>query len=177
MSQDPFSVLQTMEQSGTRGAPLLLDDSKLAVLWSGVAFRLGDLNLVTPLDHVLEVLPYPDVTPLPGTKSWLKGLANIRGNLLTIVDLPEYFGKSPVTKGVRSRILVMNTGEYSAGLLVNEVLGLRHFDEETERQVLSGLEEPVGEQIIGGFLQEGVLWGVFDMHVLSQNQAFRRVAA
>ena len=116
MAQDPFSVLQGLEQAGTAGAPLLFDDSKLAVLWSGVAFRLGDLNLVTPLDHVLEVLPYPDVTPMPGTRSWLKGLANIRGNLLTIVDLSEFFGKPAVTKEIRSRILIMNTGEYSASL-------------------------------------------------------------
>lgn len=178
MTQDPFSVLQQMEQEGAHNMPSLLEgDAKAAILWSGVAFRMGNMNLVTPLDHVREILPYPDITPLPGTKEWLKGLANVRGNLLTIIDLPQYFGKNEVYRDDRSRILLMNTGEISAGLLVDEVLGLRHFDDELEKQTLSDLDEPVGELLTSAYLQNDVLWGVFDMHLLAQHYAFRQVAA
>jgi twitching motility protein PilI len=110
-------------------------------------------------------------------KSWLKGVANVRGNLITIIDLPEYYGKPSVFQDDKARMLIMNIPGLNAGLLVNEVLGLRHFDEELERQDLSGLDDPVLVQLNGAFLRDNVLWGVFDMKSLAESPAFRHVAA
>ena len=62
-------------------------------------------------------------------------------------------------------------------MLVNEVLGLRHFDEELERQDLSGLDDPVLVHLNGAFLRDNVLWGVFDMHSLADSMSFKHVAA
>jgi twitching motility protein PilI len=62
-------------------------------------------------------------------------------------------------------------------LLVNEVVGLRHFDEEQERQDVTGLDDPAMAHVRGAFLRDNVLWGVFDMHSLAQSEAFRHVAA
>mgnify|MGYP003482639562 FL=1 len=53
----------------------------------------------------------------------------------------------------------------------------RHFDEELERQDLSGLDDPVLVQLNGAFLRDNVLWGVFDMKSLAESPAFRHVAA
>ena len=174
--QDPFELLRKMQQESLDNAPGLPQETEAVKLWSGVGFRLGEVMLVTPLDHVLEILPPPPMTLVPGVKSWLKGVANVRGNLITIVDLPEYFGKSPVFIDDKARMLIMNAPGMSAGLLVNEVLGLRHFDEELERQDLSGLDDPVVAQLNGAFLRDNVLWGVFDMRSLAESPAFRHVA-
>ena len=117
------------------------------------------------------------VTPVPGTRPWLKGIANVRGTLVTIVDMPEYFGKPSVRQDDRSRLLILNIPGLATGLLVNEVLGLRHFDEERERQDVSGMNDPTLAHVSTAFLKENVLWGVFDMHSLAQSDVFRRVAA
>ena len=175
--QDPFELLRRMQQESLENAPGLPQEIEVTKLWSGVGFRLGDLMLVTPLDHVLEILPPPPATLVPGVKSWLKGVANVRGNLITIVDLPEYFGKPPVFQDEKSRMLIMNVAGLNTGVLVNEVLGLRHFDEDLERQDLSGLDDPVVAQLNGAFLRDNVLWGVFDMKSLAESEAFRHVAA
>jgi len=175
--QDPLGLLHKMQQEGIANAPGLPEEVQAKELWSGVGFRVGDIRFVTPLDHVTEVLLCPDVTHVPRTKSWLKGIANVRGNLLTIVDLAEFFGKQPVFIDLRSRILVMNIEGLSTGLLVNEVYGLRHFDEEQERQNLAGLDDPAMANTRGAFLHDNVLWGVFDMHLLAETPAFRHVAA
>lgn len=175
--QDPISLLRQMQQASLESNRGLPQETETAVLWSGVGFRLGELHLVTPLDHVLEVLPCPPITPVPGTQSWLKGVANVRGNLYTIVDLPEYFGKPAVFLDDRARLMVMNIPGLSTGVLVNEVLGLRHFDEELERQDLSGLDDPVLAHLNGAFLRDGVLWGIFDMKSLAESPSFRHVAA
>lgn len=175
--QDPFELLRRMQQESLENAPGLPQEIEVTKLWSGVGFRLGDLMLVTPLDHVVEILPPPPATLVPGVKSWLKGVANVRGNLITIVDLPEYFGKPPVFLDEKVRMLIMNVAGLNTGVLVNEVLGLRHFDEELERQDLSGLDDPVVAQLNGAFLRDNVLWGVFDMKSLAESETFRHVAA
>jgi twitching motility protein PilI len=74
-------------------------------------------------------------------------------------------------------MLVMNIAGLSTALLVNEVLGLRHFDPELERQNLSGLDDPVLAHLSGAFLRDNALWGVFDMKSLADSLSFRHVAA
>jgi twitching motility protein PilI len=175
--QDPFELLRKMQQVSLENAPGLPQEVEITKLWSGVAFRVGEIMLVTPLENVLEILPPPPMTPVPGVKTWLKGVANVRGNLITIVDLPEYYGKPPVYMDDKARMLIMNVPGLNAGLLVNDVLGLRHFDEDLERQDLSGLDDPVLVQLNGAFLRDNVLWGVFDMRSLAESSTFRHVTA
>lgn len=175
--EDPIALLRKMEQESMDSAPRLPEETEGPVFWSGIGFRLGDLQLVTPLGHVSEVLPCPAITPVPGTKSWVKGVANVRGNLLTIVDLPEYFNKEPVFQDEDARLLVLNIEGLNAALLVNEVMGLRHFDETLERQNTSSLDDPVVPHLQGAFLRDNVLWGVFDIHSLANSETFMHVAA
>ncbi len=177
MHSDPYTLLHSMQEYSRQHAPGLPEQVQAAPLWSGLGFRVADVQLVTPLDHVSEVLPCPPVTPVPGTRPWLKGIANVRGTLMTIVDLPEYFGKPTVRQDERSRLLILNIPGMTTGLLVNEVLGLRHFDEEKERQDVTGMDDPTLAHVSTAFLRENVLWGVFDMHSLAQSDVFRRVAA
>lgn len=175
--QDPLSLLRRMQQESIETAPGLPQEVEAAVLWSGVGFRLEEMPLVAPLDQIREVLPPPSMTPVPATKPWLKGVANVRGNLVTVIDLPEYFGKRPVFHDDRARVLIMNFPGLNTGLLVNEVLGLRHFDADLERQDLSGLDDPVLAHLSGAFLRDDVLWGVFDMKSLADSITFKHVAA
>ena len=65
---DPLALLQQMQEHSRRTAPGLPEQVQAAPLWSGLGFRVADLQLVTPLDHVSEVLPCPVVTLVPGTK-------------------------------------------------------------------------------------------------------------
>ncbi|UCH52953.1 MAG: chemotaxis protein CheW [Pseudomonadota bacterium] len=175
--QDPIALLRQLQQRSMATAPKLPQEIEAAVLWSGVGFRLDELRLVSPLDQVSEVLPCPSMTPVPGTKPWLKGVANVRGNLITIIDMAEYFGKTSVYADDKARILLLNIPGLHTALMVHEVLGLRHFDEELERQDLSGLDDPVLAHLSGAFLQGESLWGVFDMKSLADSMTFRHVAA
>lgn len=172
---NPLLLLHQMQQAGRKSAPGLPEQVQAAPLWSGLGFRLGDSQFVTPLNHVSEVLPCPTFTPVPGTKRWVKGVANVRGNLLTLVDLPDYFGKTAVTLDETARLLIMNIPGLHTALLVNEVYGLRHFDEETERQDISALSDAVFAHLNGAFLRDGALWGVFDMLSLAESPTFKNV--
>lgn len=95
--------------------------------WAGVIFRLGEDRLVCNVDKVHEFMPVPGYTPVPGTKSWLLGLANVRGDLLTVVDLAGFLNDTPSPITMRTRLLTASLRGRPVGLLVDEVFGQRHF--------------------------------------------------
>lgn len=87
----------------------------------------GDLWLVEMCD-ISEVLPIPPITTVPFTKPWYCGVANVRGNLYSVVDLAAFMGQAEVLRDGRSRVLlVAQKFSLNAGLLVNRVLGLRNI--------------------------------------------------
>lgn len=97
--------------------------------WVGVGFRLGADRFVTDRADVKEVLSLPDsMTRIPGAKSWLRGIANVRGQLITVVDLKAFLGGGISMTDRRSRVLVVASRDVSTGLLVDEVLGFRRFN-------------------------------------------------
>jgi twitching motility protein PilI len=95
--------------------------------WAGLAFRVGDTSLVCSLERIDESLPLPQVTRVPGTKSFILGLANVRGDLITIVDLGCFLNGTRSTPSVHSRLLSASLRGRPVGLLVDQVFGQRNF--------------------------------------------------
>jgi len=124
--------------------------------WDGVVFRLGDYFLTCRIDQVEEIIAFPPYYPVPGTKEWLLGVANVRGNLAPVSDLGWYlFGsRTPVT--ARTRLILTTLQGRLAGLVVDEVFGQRHFHTDdlsessewadTELSDLVGHEFPTSER-------------------------------
>lgn len=122
-----FSKLVEYEKRSTKFSPGAKSGSGPAEEWSGVTFGIGDTRLACDIDRISEILPCPQSTPVPGAKSWIIGLANVRGELLTVVDLAWFLTgeRTPVT--ARSRILATTLNKAPIGLLIDEVFGQRHF--------------------------------------------------
>ncbi|QKT05049.1 chemotaxis protein CheW [Ectothiorhodospiraceae bacterium 2226] len=144
--------------------------------WSGIAFRIGDARLVAPLDEVREILRPPSLTRVPGTKPWVKGIANVRGNLLPVVDLSDYLGVAAGPSGRRTRVLVAQEGELTVGLIVSEVSGLRHFFADTHTPAIPPVAIGLQGLLRGSYALEDELWPVFSLHRLAASQSFREVA-
>ncbi|MDA8391125.1 MAG: chemotaxis protein CheW [Gammaproteobacteria bacterium] len=173
---EAFSLLIQMQERVRTLAPQLPEQVEAAPLWTGLSFRLDGVPLLVSLDQIAEILPRPATTRVPGTKRWVKGIANVRGTLLTVIDLPEFFGKAPVPPDDKVRLLVMHAGDLSAGLLVNEVSGLKHFDIERDRRDIAELDNALLMHVQTAYIQNDVLWGVFDLHSLADSLTFKHVA-
>ncbi len=138
----------------TRGAGLP-DAAARADFWAGVLFRLGDHALLAPLAEVVEVLETPpDITAVPGTKSWFLGVANNRGTLLPIIDLDALNRGEPAAVEHTDRILVVRQSDLPCGLLVNAVIGIRHF-EHTGRVAPAAAGIGVLESFVEGAFMNG----------------------
>lgn len=96
-------------------------------------FSLAGTRYAVPLDHLVELGLPPATAMLPNVPGWVRGVANLRGDILAVVDLAEFFGLgaadgSPAAAAPNpaARLLVVRAGrdEVTAGLLVDGVHGL-----------------------------------------------------
>lgn len=174
-AQSPFQLLVALDQRCRALAAGLPSQQQTVQTWSGIGFRMGERYFVAPMGEVGEVLHEPRHTLLPGVKSWVKGVANVRGRLLPVMDLCGFFGSelSPLRK--QRRVLVVDHNDVFAGLTVDEVFGMQHFPVDTFSEQLPPLEAAISPFIHGVFQRERP-WLVFSPHALAQHQGFLDVA-
>lgn len=147
----------------------------LVQYWSGIGFTLGEVKYVAPLDQVSEILTVPDYTRVPGVLDWMKGVANVRGRLMTVMDLIGFLNKTPALKEKARRLLVLDEGEIYTGLVVDEVLGMQHFQVDGFVSEPRNLDEAVAPYIEGAYERDGEQWPVFSLFRLADDPQFLQV--
>ena len=94
---------------------------------SKLAVQAGEQGWLVDLMEAGEVIPVPQITAVPLAKPWFKGMANIRGNLYSVVDYPAFIGGAAVSVSEHSRLLLIGERfRMGSALLVDRSLGLRN---------------------------------------------------
>ena len=171
-----FESLQLIESRCKQRALGLPQKIELRRTWSGVGFRIGDVNLLSKLEEVDEILISTEMTRVPSTLSWVRGIANIRGSLMPIMDLRDFIDCEATQKGRKTRIILIKKGELVSGLMVDEVFGMRHFFEEERTVNVPDVSDNLKKYLQGGFSKGNQHWGVFDMDHLAEDPNFLEVA-
>ncbi len=94
-----------------------LDD----VVSQWVTFQLGDETYGIDVLQVQEVLRVSDISPVPGAPSYVLGIINLRGNVVTVIDARARFALPPKESDDQSRIVVVDSNDMVIGLLVDSV--------------------------------------------------------
>lgn len=89
-----------------------------------IRFLLDKLILAIPLSRVLEIGHRPDVTPLPNLPEWIIGVSNIRGEIISIVDLKAYLGMPSHGLTRDSRLMIIRHLDMKVGAIVDKILGI-----------------------------------------------------
>ncbi len=85
-----------------------------------ICFGLGQEEFGIPLLTVKEVLAIPDITPVPQTPPHFLGIINLRGNVISIMDLRAKFGiKFSTTE--ETTVIILDFGDYQLGVVVDRV--------------------------------------------------------
>ena len=126
-----FEKLQDYERRSLIPADDSSAEQERASNCACVVFRLSDFKLAVTIESVSEILDLPVFSPVPGSKPWVLGLSNVRGNLVTVCDLYWYLTNVRTPLTTRSRLIVADLQGKPMGLLVDEVYGQRHFHTDT----------------------------------------------
>ncbi|HUL95098.1 MAG TPA: chemotaxis protein CheW [Usitatibacter sp.] len=144
-------------------------------LSSKLGFQVGADNWFVALHQVNEVIPVPPMVPVPLTRSWFRGVSNIRGNLYGVVDFSAFAGGDPTPPGVERRvILVSDRLVAGAGILVSRMLGLRNPDQFTAVPRPADAAPWVGAAYTDA---GGTRWLELDLPALVREQRFLEVGA
>ncbi len=175
--QPAFQWLVDIERRAKQRAKGLPRQEQVQEIWRGISFRVGEVALIASIDEVREILPLPSsLAKVPGSKPWVRGLANIRGALLPVVDLQACLEGKPINVSSRARMLVINQNGMTAGLLVDEVLGIKHFPEQLRDNDTPCKESWLAPFAKGLFPYEESVWTVFNMVALSESELFLNAA-
>lgn len=140
---------------------------------SMLALQVGEEGWLVDLADAGEVLPVPAITPVPLAKAWFKGMANIRGNLYSVVDFPAFLGLPGVAVAEQSRLLLIGERfRMGSALLVDRSLGLRNPAQLKVRAKRAGAPWIKGEYED----QDGRGWKELDLPQLVQQPEFLAVA-
>jgi twitching motility protein PilI len=174
-SAHPYDLLQEIDDVCKRMADAFPSTKKTTEFWKGIGFVLGGNKYITPWDEVAEIQSLPTLTRVPGAKNWVKGVANVRGALLPVMDLNTFFGFRGQNQRKRRILVVKHDGIYS-GLIVDEILGAMTFEKYEAMNKTPEVDGKVSNFVSGGFSKQDTEWPIFSLHSLAEFSEFRQVS-
>lgn len=119
-----------------------------------VVFRLGSERYAVPLSCVRELGRVPTITPVPRLPAFVAGVANLRGNVLGLIDLRTVVGAQGVADDTSGRrMMVLQVAGVTAGVLVDGVEGVTDMEGEMDPPVPT-LPDAL-RPFVRGHLQQG----------------------
>ncbi len=123
-----------------------ISEKELVREFEVLSFVVGDQEMAFDVDYVEIVIDKTDITPVPKSKPMIKGIINLRGRIVPIIDLAYVLG-TDVDESKYESIVVIKYNEIEAGFLVESVKGvLRTSTQEVESM---GSLEKYGEKSKG----------------------------
>jgi twitching motility protein PilI len=174
MDQGPIAILRDFERRAREGAAPLPEVDGAPPRWLGA--RLGDQRVLLPLGEVGEVLKPPPLTRVPGAQPWLKGMAYVRGRLLTVVDLAGFLRGEVTTSGAGARLVALRHRQMALGLMVDAALGLQRFEQTDFVEGPGGLAPWVEPYACGVYDVAETRWALLDLGAILTSPRLRDAA-
>lgn len=93
-----------------------------------LAIRMGQQNYLVEMGLAAEIVSLPEVARVPWTKPWYRGIANVRGRLVGVIDLQHLMGRDPLAPEQSQQLLVLAESlGMPAGILITRAFGIRNL--------------------------------------------------
>ena len=140
-----------------------------------VGFRVGKEIFAVPINLVHEIVRVPEITAVPDAPECIEGVINLRGKIISIVDLRKRFGETQIERSRKNRILVAEIDHKMVGLIVDaasEVIRLAEAEIEAPPEVF---EESEVKYVTGVGKLNGRLVILIDLTKILQKGELRRL--
>jgi purine-binding chemotaxis protein CheW len=127
LSQKAQSILQNRaEELATEHREERIDENAIEVL----EFILANEHYAVESIYIREVYPMREFTQIPGTPPFVLGLINIRGQILSVIDIRRFFDLPVKGLSDMNRVMVIQTPKMEMGVLVDRIIGVRHVSQD-----------------------------------------------
>ena len=96
-----------------------------------LTFLVGDVGYGIEISYVVEIISVQEITLVPHTHAYVKGIINLRGTVIPVIDMGMRFGQGEVVYTEKTCIIVLSLDEMSVGILVDGVQDVSNIDDES----------------------------------------------
>jgi purine-binding chemotaxis protein CheW len=140
-----------------------------------VGFRVGRETFGVPIGLVHEIVRVPDITNVPDSPGYVEGVINLRGKIVSVVDLRKRFGEKTITAHKKNRILVAEVDGKMVGLIVDAASEVIKIPESEVDVPPSVFEEGELNYVTGVGKLHGRLVILIDLSKILQKGELRRL--
>lgn len=174
-SVKPFELLTEYERLSLKHT-VEVQKIELKDQWSGVGFKVDEVNYILAIDKIIEVLIITETTKIPGISPWVLGLGNIRGNLIPIIDFKAFLINKPTKITAHTRMIIIDQQVGQVGLVVDEVFGQKHFFKKQMLKRAKGGKHLEIKYSQIAYKDEDSIWNVLKDEMLINDSAFQNAA-
>jgi len=95
-----------------------------------MTFQSGDESYAISIHYVNEIIGLQKITEVPETANYIKGLINLRGKIIPVIDVRLRFGKEPLEYNDRTCVIVITVNKVVVGLIVDTIADVATISEE-----------------------------------------------
>ena len=129
-------------------------------------FQSGELLCGLDIDHVQEINQHLAITVVHRAPDFVRGVINLRGSIVTVIDLRRKFGFEPLPRDAEQQIVIIRQRDENIGLLVDSVSDVVLASEEEIEPPPSNLSGVAGQYFKGIFKQENTLVAILNIDEL-----------
>lgn len=138
-----------------------------------LGIAIGQTRWLLDLKEAGEIISVGTIMPVPLTQDWFLGLTNIRGNLVSVVDLARLQGMAPTLIDKESRIVAFAPAmSFNCSLLVSRVMGLRNVSDMALQAATAETTPWSAKRYID---RDGQAWVELDLSLVVQDPQFLNV--
>ena len=140
-----------------------------------ITVGIGKDILSIPIYNVVEIQEIESITPLPQTPSWLKGVINLRGDILSVVDLTHFLDMPAISITPQTKLIVLSGSVYQTAIIADSVLEVISI-KDNEIEQIKDIRGAAVKIIRGVYATDEDLYSVLDVesfmadHLMTQFQ-------
>ena len=125
-----------------------------------IVFTLGEKRYAIPTDKVEEIIRNTDSTKVPNSPNWVEGLINLRGNVVTLLNLNKLLYQEDDTE--HNNIIIINDEETQTGLLIEDVVQVMDI----EKKDIQSISEESKDGFLGVLQTDDAIVNIIDIEIL-----------
>ncbi|MEW6736839.1 MAG: chemotaxis protein CheW [Acidobacteriota bacterium] len=142
-----------------------------------VVFSLANTKYAIPISNVIEMGRIPRITPVPNVPEWIRGVTNMRGDILSVIEFRAFLGIAPLEQLDAGRMLIVRGGndDLITGLIVDNVGGLRELSIDDIAMPSAPIKDKVAKFMKGVYDHHQELLTVLDLEQLLSSPEIRQL--
>ena len=139
-----------------------------------ICFAAGGRRLAVEIVSTPEVGYVPEIAPLPNLPNWAAGVSNVRGEIVSMVDLAVFLKyKEGIEDPKRRRLIVLQQGDMKAGIIVDAVFGILYSLRPGVSLQDYQSEKSPGPDMLGDYAEKTAVFKDKAFHILDAEKLLR----